>query len=112
MHEEKDFVVYIMANRKRGVMYVGVTSNLVNRVRQHREGELKGFTWKYNLHRLVWFVGGGDALGAIGTEKRIKRWRREWKFRLIEEVNPDWDDLWPQLIGADLEGLLSHLQQR
>jgi putative endonuclease len=112
MFEPKIFAVYIMANSYRGVLYVGVTSNLPNRATQHREGQIEGFTKRYNLKRLVWFGVFDEAHEAIAFEKRLKRWRREWKFRLIEETNPSWEDLWPQLMGHDVIGPLSHLQGR
>ena len=110
MAEEKVFAVYLMTNRKRGVLYVGVTSNLIYRALQHRDGALEGFTKTYNLKRLVWYRFYGEALDAITFEKRLKRWRRQWKIELIEEMNPGWDDLWPELTGQDLAGPLSHLQ--
>ena len=112
MGDAKAFAVYMMTNRKRGVLYVGVTSNLPNRVSQHREGTIKGFTKTYNLDHLVWYRAYEDARDAIDFEKRLKRWRREWKFRLIEETNPDWVDLWAELMGLDVSGPLSHLQGR
>ncbi len=110
MLEPKIFAVYIMTNRRRGVLYVGVTSNLPNRATEHREGRLEGFTRRYNLKTLVWFKWFEDAIEAITFEKRVKRWRRDWKFRLIGEQNPEWVDLWPELMGHDLIGPLSHLQ--
>jgi putative endonuclease len=112
MTESKVYVVYIMTNRKRGVLYVGVTSNLENRATQHREGAIDGFTKRYNLKSLVWYRAYGVAIDAITFEKQLKRWRREWKFRLVEEMNPEWVDLWPELMGLDLVGPLSHLQGR
>jgi putative endonuclease len=110
--DTKTFAVYMMSNCKHGVLYTGVTSNLPNRATQHREGALEGFTKKYQLKRLVWYRGYGDAIDAISFEKQLKRWRRAWKFRLIEEMNPEWDDLWPELMGFDVVGPLSHLQGR
>jgi putative endonuclease len=110
--EERANAVYIMSNVKRGVIYVGVTSNLPNRATEHREGRFEGFTKKYQLKRLVWYRLYGDMLDAITLEKRLKRWRREWKFRLVEEMNPEWDDLWPELMGHQDIGALSHLQGR
>jgi putative endonuclease len=109
---DKAFAVYIMSNFKRGVLYVGVTSDLPSRATQHRQGMIDGFTKKYRLKRLVWYRGYGDAIDAISFEKRLKRWRREWKFRLVEEINPEWEDLWPELMGHDIIGPLSHLQGR
>jgi len=109
---EKVFCVYIMSNCKRGVLYIGVTSNLINRAIEHRDGAFDGFTKRYQLKRLVWYGVFDDALDAIAFEKKLKRWRREWKFRLIEEMNPEWDDLLPALLGHDIIGPLSHLQGR
>ena len=86
MTSDKTFAVYIMSNFKRGVLYVGVTSNLPSRATQHREGTFDGFTKKYQLKRLVWYRGYSDA---VSFEKRFKRWRRDWKFRLVEETNPE-----------------------
>lgn len=82
-----------MSNRYHGVLYVGVTTNLSQRVSQHKLGTFDGFTSKYKLHRLVWceeFARIGDA---IAHEKRLKRWRRAWKIELIEKDNPNWDDI-------------------
>ena len=112
MFEEKVFAVYIMTNRKLGVLYVGVTSNLIYRAMQHRDGALEGFTKTYNLKRLVWYRLHGEALDAITFEKRLKRWRRQWKIEHIEAMNPTWDDLLPELIGSDLTGPLSRLQDQ
>jgi putative endonuclease len=88
-----------MTNRFRGVLYVGMTSDLPERVRMHREGDLPGFTRKWGLKRLVWYEDHGCAEGAIAQEKRIKRWLRQWKFELIEAQNPQRDDLWPVIAG-------------
>jgi len=93
MRDPKRFNVYIMTNRPRGVLYVGLTSNLIGRVAQHREGRFPGFTDKYNCRRLVWFESHDYPDGAIAREKRIKRWRRDWKIDLVEESNPRWLDL-------------------
>jgi putative endonuclease len=112
MPSSKIFSVYIMTNIKRGVLYVGVTSNLENRATEHREGRIDGFTKRYNLKRLVWHREYDDARDAIDFEKKLKRWRRDWKFRLIEETNPEWVDLWPELMGHNVIGPLSHLQGR
>lgn len=85
--------VYIMADRYRGTMYVGVTSDLPRRVDEHRTGAGSVFCTKYGLKRLVWAEQCASIDAAIAHEKRIKRWRRQWKFDLIEKANPDWDDL-------------------
>ena len=92
MNEEKLFYVYFVANRSR-VLYVGFTSDLKARVKQHREGRFEGFTSVYGCHRLVWFERYTTALAAIAREKQIKRWRREKKVLLIERENPTWEYL-------------------
>jgi putative endonuclease len=93
----KQFAVYILTNRPRGVLYVGLSSSLAERVRQHREGIIPGFTKRYNLKRLVYFEFLDTAAFMIAREKRLKRWRREWKIALIEKTNPTWRDLWPDI---------------
>jgi putative endonuclease len=85
--------VYIMADRYRGTMYVGVTADLSARVTQHRQGTGSDFCERYGLHRLVWAEHGDSIEECIAHEKRLKRWRREWKFALVERANPDWSDL-------------------
>jgi putative endonuclease len=92
MNDEKMFYVYLVADRSR-VLYVGFTSDIKTRVRQHREGRFEGFTSVYGCKRLVWFERFTDALAAIAREKQIKRWRREKKVFLIERENPTWEDL-------------------
>jgi putative endonuclease len=91
--------VYIMSDRYRGTMYVGVTSDIAARVSQHRVGTGSDFCARYELKRLVWAERTDTIDAAIAHEKRVKRWRREWKFDLIEKGNPDWDDLYDQLQG-------------
>jgi putative endonuclease len=90
--------VYIMADCYRGTMYVGVTANLPQRIWQHRGGTGSDFCARYRLHRLVWAERGETIENCIAHEKRIKRWRREWKFALIERVNPEWNDLYGLLV--------------
>ena len=90
--------VYIMADRYRGTMYVGVTASLAERIAQHRAGTGSDFCARYGLHRLVWAERGDTIDDCIAHEKRLKRWRREWKFALIEEGNPDWEDLFEILV--------------
>ena len=89
--------VYILASRKNGTLYTGVTSNLVQRVWQHRNDLVDGFTSRYGVHRLVWYEMHPTMESAITREKQLKGWRRRWKVRLIEEMNRDWVDLYPQL---------------
>ncbi len=90
--------VYIMADRYRGTMYIGVTANLPQRIFQHREGTGSDFCARYGLCRLVWAERGETILDCIAHEKRIKRWRRQWKFDLIEKANPGWSDLYDLLV--------------
>jgi len=87
-----------MASEKNGTLYIGVTSNLLNRVSQHKNKELKGFTEKYNIKKLVYYEIFSDSLSAITREKHIKKWNREWKINLIEKDNPGWKDLYKKLI--------------
>ncbi len=89
--------VYLMANRPNGVLYVGVTSDLVRQVWQHRTGALPGFTSRYGVKTLVWFETHNDITAAIAREKAIKHWTRAAKVRLIQDANPDWRDLWPDI---------------
>jgi putative endonuclease len=91
--------VYILASKRNGTLYIGVTSDLPRRAWEHREGFVDGFTKKYNVHRLVHYELFEDMQNAITREKRLKKWRRAWKIRLIEEKNPRWDDLWSQILA-------------
>jgi putative endonuclease len=90
----KRFFVYILASDRNGTLYTGVTSNLVQRIWQHKEKAVPGFTTQYNVGRLVYFAELATAEAAITREKQIKKWNRAWKLRLIEEQNPGWDDLY------------------
>lgn len=96
--EQRGGWVYIMADRFRGTMYVGVTAFLPDRIDQHRSGKGSDFCARYGLACLVWAERGDTIEDCIAHEKRIKRWRREWKFDLIEEGNPDWEDLYDLLV--------------
>ncbi|MCA1433731.1 GIY-YIG nuclease family protein [Bradyrhizobium sp. BRP20] len=91
------YYVYILASKKHGTLYIGVTNDLVRRVYQHRTKTVPGFTSKYGVDKLVLFEIYDDAVSAIAREKELKKWRRDWKTRLIEEQNPNWDDLYPGL---------------
>ena len=86
-------MVYILASRPYGTLYIGVTGNLADRIEAHRSGSVDGFTKKYGVHMLVYFELHADMYEAIQMEKRLKKWNREWKIRLIEQVNPEWKDL-------------------
>jgi len=86
-----------MASKRNGTLYIGVTSNLVRRVEQHKSDLVEGFTKKYGVHTLVYFEMHDDMISAIQREKQLKKWNRAWKVRLIEELNPDWEDLYPSI---------------
>jgi len=98
-NEDRIIAVYMMANRKHGAIYTGVTSNLIKRVWQHREGVFTGFTQKYSCKTLVWYETHDEITGAIAREKSIKSYRRQNKINLIEGANPDWKDLWFEITG-------------
>lgn len=89
----KQYYVYMMTNRKKGVLYTGVTNNLERRVYEHKHKLISGFTSKYNCKRLVYYDSSSDIKGAIATEKQIKGWLRKKKIALIESMNPEWKDL-------------------
>jgi putative endonuclease len=89
--------VYLMASRKDGTLYRGVTRDLVRRVYQHKTKATPGFTSRYAVDLLVWFETYDDPATAISREKEIKKWRRDWKIQLIEKSNPDWKDLYPEI---------------
>ena len=93
------YFVYIMASRYRGTLYIGVTRDLPRRVREHREKSTEGFTKKYAVTMLVYYETYEDPMTAIHREKLIKRWRRAWKFKLIEEQNKDWNDCYDNLLN-------------
>ena len=95
----EQFYVYILASRYRGTLYVGVTNDLSRRTGEHKSGLVPGFTRKYKVHRLVYYEEFGSILEARDRERVLKRWRREWKFSVIENVNPRWRDLTPDLIA-------------
>jgi putative endonuclease len=104
MATERIPCVYILASEYNGSLYVGVTSNLVGRVLQHRDGTFDGYTKRYGIHRLVYFEVADTMGAAIAREKQLKRYRREWKRNLIERENPAWNDL---AVGLGLEPLAS-----
>ena len=90
--------VYLLASRRHGTLYLGVTNDLVRRVFEHKSKAVPGFTAKYGVDRLVWFEAYNDPSDAITREKEIKKWRRDWKISLIERDNPDWRDLYRALV--------------
>ena len=96
MHKEP--AVYILANKKYGTLYIGVTSNLQQRVYQHKNNLFQGFTSKYEVHDLVYFELHDNMEAAITREKQIKKWNRDWKINLIADQNPKWNDLYSQIL--------------
>ena len=96
MREELSPAVYILASKRNGTLYVGVTSNLCNRIAEHKHGVISGFTQKYNVKMLVWFKHFDSMELAIAEEKRLKEWQRKCKLELIEKTNPDWRDLFAE----------------
>lgn len=90
--------LYILASKKNGTIYIGVTSDLVKRIWQHKEKLVKGFTEKYKVETLVYFEQHEDMMSAITREKQMKKWNRQWKINLIEKNNPDWKDLWSEIL--------------
>jgi putative endonuclease len=93
----KQSYVYILASGKNGTLYIGVTSDLVKRISEHKQNIIDGFTKKYAIHTLVYYEIHEDVWEAISREKRIKKWNRSWKLRLIKENNPEWRDLYHEL---------------
>ncbi len=94
----KHYYTYILASQKNGTLYTGVSSNLIGRVYQHKMGVVKGFTKRYGVHMLVHFEQYQDPQEAIAREKQIKNWKRVWKIELIESTNPEWRDLYEEII--------------
>ena len=96
----KNYYVYIVTNKPRGTLYIGMTDNPVRRGYEHRNGLIDGFTKKYNLKKLVYFEVFNRVEDAILREKRLKKWNRQWKIDLIQKVNPEWIDLYEQLVNG------------
>ena len=90
--------VYLLASKRNGTLYIGVTSNLPARIWQHRNDRIDGFTRKYRVHRLVYFELHEEMTAAIQREKQLKKWRRAWKIELIEKNNPEWRDLYEEIL--------------
>ncbi len=95
----KTYYVYILASKRNGTLYTGITNDLVRRVYEHKSELIKGFTKKYSVNKLVYFESTSDVHAAILLEKRLKKWKRQWKIELIEKSNPDWKDLSNRLIN-------------
>ena len=92
------YYIYILANKRRGTLYVGVTNNLIRRVFEHKNKLIAGFTERYDVNLIVWYQTSESVKSAIAHEKKLKRWRREWKIEMIETLNPEWVDLYQQII--------------
>lgn len=94
----KEYYVYIMASKRNGTLYTGVTSDLIKRVWQQKSGEVEGFTSRYKVNQLVYFEIHNDVMEAIKREKNIQAWKRSWKLELIEKNNPNWNDLYNSIV--------------
>ena len=94
----KQYYVYILASRKNGTLYIGITSNLVKRIWEHKEKVVKGFSSKYDVNKLVYYKIFDDPENAIKREKRLKEYKRQWKIDLIEKDNPEWKDLYEEIV--------------
>ena len=103
MREDKVPAVYILASKRHGTLYIGVTSDLCSRIAEHKQGNIAGFTQKYSVKMLVWYELLGSMDEAIKREKQLKEWRRGWKIELIEKLNPTWRDLFEETCGAWIE---------
>ena len=99
---EKQPAVYIVASRRHGTLYIGVTSDLCSRIAAHKEGNIPGFTRRYQVKLLAWFEHHDSMEAAIQREKRLKEWQRGWKIELIEKLNPTWRDLFEETCGASI----------
>jgi putative endonuclease len=95
---DRRYFVYILASQKHGTLYIGITNDLIRRVYEHKQKVVPGFTRRYGVNKLVYFEIFDDPLSAITREKQLKKWRRDWKVRLIEEANPEWVDLYSTLV--------------
>jgi putative endonuclease len=96
---DRQFYVYMLANRPYGTLYIGITNDLIRRVWEHKNDFVEGFTREHRLHDLVWYEVHATAYEAITREKAIKRWHRDWKVNLVQRMNPAWEDLFPAIAG-------------
>ena len=95
---EKQPAVYVLASKRNGTLYIGVTSDLTKRVWEHKNDLVEGFTKRYSVHRLIWYELHNSMESAIKREKSMKEWKRAWKLELIESANPDWEDLYHRIV--------------
>jgi len=98
MSVSKQPAVYILSSKRNGTLYIGVTSNLVKRIWQHKNNQIEGFTKRHGIQALVWYELHETMDSAISREKALKFWKRDWKLELIEETNPDWKDLYEEIL--------------
>ena len=98
---ERTYYIYILTNKHNTTFYIGITNYLLRRVKEHKQGHSKSFTKKYNLMKLVYYELTNDITIAIKREKQLKRWRKQWKIDLIEQVNPNWEDLYHDIYTSD-----------
>ncbi len=96
---QRHYFTYILTNRIYGTLYIGVTNNLTKRIYEHKSKKIEGFTKKYNIDKLVYYESCSNINAAIGREKQLKRWNRQWKINLIEKYNPNWRDLYLDMAG-------------
>ena len=95
----RQYYVYILASKRNGTLYIGVTNNLLKRVYEHRNDFIDGFAKKYHIHNLVYYEVYSDITDAINREKRMKKWKRQWKIELIEKTNPQWREVYSDIIN-------------
>lgn len=95
----KQYYVYILASKRNGTLYIGITNDLIKRVWQHKNKLVDGFTKKYGVDKLVYFEDTSDVMSAIAREKQLKNWHRQWKINLIQSKNPEWRDLYQDIVG-------------
>lgn len=93
----KNYYVYILSSKRNGTLYIGITSDIIKRIYEHKKGLVEGLTKKYNIHALVWYKTHESVESAITREKQIKKWKRAWKLKLIEKENPEWIDLYKSI---------------
>jgi putative endonuclease len=95
----KHYAVDLLASRRNGTLYIGSTSNLIQRIHQHKTGEIEGFTKQYQVDQLVWYEMHDSSLSMVTRERQLKQWNRQWKIDLVEKDNPEWRDLYPAILG-------------
>jgi putative endonuclease len=94
----KRYFIYILASKRNGTLYIGITNDLIRRISEHKNNLIDGFTKRYSVHNLVYYEDATDIRSAIEREKLLKKWKRKWKMELIEKLNPEWKDLYQNLL--------------